>query len=69
MGNKDLKFGVNCYGIKPKMNSDEKSWMDQAGLTPADEALAKEKAEENAWKEKIKNLFISPFNRKNWSRY
>jgi len=68
MKNPDTKFGVNCFGYKPKMTSVEEDIM--ANTTPYPKTkkdIAMEKRVEH-WKTRIGEILVSPFNYTNWSK-
>jgi hypothetical protein len=68
MANPKLKFGVNCYGFKPRMTSTEEDLMASEPIYPK---TAKDIAMENRvnyWKDKLSEILVSPFNHKSWSR-
>lgn len=68
MSNPALKFGVNCYGYKPRMTSTEEELMASEPLYPK---TLKDQAMENRvnyWKDKLSDVLVSPFNKKTWSR-
>jgi hypothetical protein len=68
MANPALKFGVNCYGYKPRMNSNEEQLMETVPLYPK---TLKDIAMENRvnyWKDKLSEILVSPFNHNTWSR-
>jgi hypothetical protein len=68
MANPKLKFGVNCYGYKPRMNSTEEQLMATEPIYPK---TAKDIAMENRvnyWKDKLSEILVSPFNHNSWSR-
>lgn len=68
IANPALKFGVNCYGYKPRMNSTEQELMATEPLYPK---TAKDIAMENRvnyWKDKLSEILVSPFNSNSWSR-
>lgn len=68
MVNPALKFGVNCYGYKPRINSTEEELMKNEPIYPK---TAKDIAMENRvnyWKDKLSEILVSPFNNKTWSR-
>jgi len=68
MANPKIKFGVNCYGYKPRMTSTEKDLMETEPLYPK---TAKDIAMENRvnyWKDKLSEILVSPFNHNTWSR-
>lgn len=65
--NEHIKFGVNCYGVKPKINEKEMRLMENTQpypLTPKEKRMNK-KIED--YKKKLSSLIISPFNPKHWS--
>jgi len=61
MENKNLKFGVNCYGKKPYASEKELHQMKKKYLPISDETIQKEKDK------KINKYLISPFNKEKWS--
>ena len=68
MVNPGLKFGVNCYGYKPRMTPMEEELMANEPLYPK---TAKDIAMENRvnyWKNKLSEILVSPFNSNSWSR-
>lgn len=67
--NPNVKFGVNCYGIKPKIDDDEKFLMENQTLYPKSKKdIAREKEIERM-KKNLGNILVSPFNSNEWSRY
>lgn len=61
------KFGVNCYGYKPKITQEESDAMKMAPLYPT---TVREKAFDNRvdyWRNKLPEIFVAPFNHNNWS--
>jgi len=68
IANPKVKFGVNCYGYKPRMNSTEEELMATEPIYPK---TAKDIAMENRvnyWKGKLSEILVSPFNHNTWSR-
>ena len=68
IANPKVKFGVNCYGYKPRMNSTEEDLMANEPLYPK---TLKDIAMENRvnyWKDKLSSILVSPFNHNTWSR-
>lgn len=70
--NPNVRFGVNCYGVKPPMTDAEKARMDakKNRIYPktAEDALVDTKVE--FWKKhKDKLMVVSGFNNDAWSRY
>jgi len=68
IANPHVKFGVNCYGYKPKMTKEEEELMKNTTPYPKTEKdLAMERRVEY-WKKRLNEILVSPFNYKNWSR-
>ena len=68
ISNPAIKFGVNCYGYKPRMTPVEEELMETEPIYPK---TLKDQAMENRvnyWKDKLSEVLVSPFNHKNWSR-
>ena len=65
--NPNVRFGVNCFGYKPKITPEE---MDQMGNTPLYPKTNKEinfDRKVDHWRSKLADIAISPFNNSNWS--
>ena len=66
MTNKELRFGVNCYGNKPKITSEEEEMMKTTTPYPETaEDIAFQKRVE-FWKNKVDQILVSPFNYNTW---
>ena len=68
IANPAVKFGVNCYGYKPRITSNEEELMATQPLYPK---TLKDIAMENRvnyWKDKLTEILVSPFNHNTWSR-
>ena len=68
MSNPALRFGVNCYGYKPRMTPEEEDLMATRPIYPKTE---KDIAMENRvkyWKDKLTEILVSPFNHERWSK-
>jgi hypothetical protein len=68
--NKHLRFGVNCYGIKPDPSQDELNRMKQMNehIFPKSKEDMIMDAKVNFWKKnKDKYIVINPFNGKKWN--
>jgi hypothetical protein len=66
IANPQVKFGVNCYGYKPKITEEEDNLMKTASPYPEtvqDIALQKRV---NYWKNKVDDILVSPFNYNTW---
>lgn len=67
MINQQLRFGVNCYGNKPKITSEEEELMKYTtpyAETAEDIAFQKRV---DYWKTKVDQILVSPFNYDTWS--
>jgi hypothetical protein len=68
IANPNVKFGVNCYGYKPKMTDADEDLMQT--LTPyaeTQEDLNFQK-EVKYWKGKVDDILVSPFNYVSWNQ-
>ena len=72
MANPNIKFGVNCFGKKPKASGADLSRLTArqtqvAPITPEEEAI---NAKVKYWKDNAeKMLVVNAYNRKKWSEY
>ena len=65
--NKHVRFGANCYGVRPKQTPLEAELMEltpQRPITKSEMELAKRV---NHFKSELPNLIVSPWNRNEWS--
>lgn len=70
--NKDLKFGVNCYGYRPEPNKDKIVYNTTDYPIPEmqkDAHLQQEKIDELKRQIKAGNIEVRPFSNKKWSKY
>jgi hypothetical protein len=68
IANPNVKFGVNCYGYKPKINQLESDLMKNTPLYPLTQKDIDFQNKVKYWKNKINNILIAPFNSSKWSR-
>ena len=69
MINPQLRFGVNCYGNKPKITPEEEELMKttpQYPVTMKDIAFQKRV---DFWKTKVADILVSPFNSTTWGSF
>jgi hypothetical protein len=67
MANPKIKFGVNCYGYKPKITQQEDEIMKTTPAYPVTmEDIAFQKRVD-FWKTKTDEILVSPFNHNSWS--
>ena len=69
IANPKIKFGINCYGNKPRITAEEDELMKIS--TPYPET-AKDLAFQKRvdfWKDKVDEILVSPFNHNSWSSF
>ncbi len=66
--NDKIKYGVNCFGYKPKMKENDKPLMEKEYLYPKTEKEYKFERDVDKWRNKIPEILVAPFNNKSWSR-
>jgi hypothetical protein len=69
IANENVKFGVNCFGYKPKITSQEEDLMKTASPYPEttqDKAFQKRV---DYWTTKVDEILVSPFNYKTWGSF
>lgn len=65
--NKDIQFGVNCYGYKPLITPAETQKMQTASVFPMTMKDVEKQNRIDYWKKRIPEILLSPFNRSSWS--
>ena len=68
IANPSIKFGVNCYGVKPLITQEESDLMKTMTPYPETEKDKAFQAEVNSLKNKISEILLSPFNYKSWTQ-
>jgi len=68
IANPNVKFGVNCYGYKPKINQEEATLMETTPFYPKSKEDIEYENKVKYWKTQIPSILISPFNKDNWSK-
>ena len=69
LNNPNVRFGVNCYGYKPKITTQEAEIMKNTSLYPITKEEQNFNKEVDYWTTKIKDILVAPFNSKSWSKY
>jgi hypothetical protein len=69
MANPKIKFGVNCYGNKPKITSDEEELMDTATPYPQTAQDIAFQKRVDFWRNHVDNILVSPFNYDTWGSF
>jgi hypothetical protein len=68
IANPNVRFGVNCYGNKPKITSEEEELMKTTSPYPVtlqDKVFQKKV---DFWKGKVDEILVSPFNHNSWGQ-
>jgi hypothetical protein len=66
--NPAVRFGVNCYGYKPKMTPEEEDIMANNPIYPKTEKDIAMEHRVKYWKDKLSSVLVSPFNHTSWSK-
>ena len=67
MSNPALRFGVNCYGVKPSKRSIDFGPQSESSYTSSEDRLMNSKVE--FWKNNMDKLKLNHYNSNDWSRY
>jgi len=65
--NPNVRFGVNCYGYKPKITPEEAQTMMTTPLYPKTNTEIEFDKKVDYWRTKIHDIIVAPFNHNNWS--
>ena len=68
IGNENVKFGINCYGYKPKMTELERELMEKSTHIPTTRREQRFEKKVNEYRNKLPEILVSPFNYDNWSQ-
>jgi hypothetical protein len=68
IANPQVKFGVNCYGYKPKMTQEEEEMMQTNSPYPITKKDIAMEQRVEYWKTKLDEILVSPFNYNTWSK-
>lgn len=67
IANPNVRFGVNCYGYKPKITQEEAEAMKLAPLYPSTRRERAFDKRVDYWRDNLSQIQVSPFNHNNWS--
>ena len=67
MTNQALRFGVNCFGYKPRMTDEEEERMANDPIYPKTKKDIAMEQRVQYWKDQLSSILVNPFNYKNWS--
>jgi hypothetical protein len=66
LANPNIKFGANCYGVKPQINSQEQQNMINVSSLPLTQDDINFQKKVDYWKGQIDNIMLAPFNYNEW---
>jgi hypothetical protein len=69
MANPKLRFGVNCYGNKPKITAEEEELMKTTPPYPQSAQDIAFQKRVDFWKTKVSDILVSPFNHNSWGSF
>lgn len=69
MANPNVRYGVNCYGHKPKRTEIEKELMENTAPYPLTKEDMLMEKQVDYWKTQLSNIIVSPFNTNRWSKF
>lgn len=69
IANPNVKFGVNCYGYKPKITGDEEELMRTISPYPQNQQDMLFQKKVDVLKNNLDEILISPFNHESWSEF
>ena len=67
IANPNVKFGVNCYGYKPKISTLDYDFMQNTSVYPKTQEEINFDRNIEKWKQKIPEIIVAPFNNSRWS--
>lgn len=67
IANPKVRFGATCFGKKPKMSPQEMARMADTSKYPVEEGKKVENEKVRAYKKKLDDMIIAPFNTDKWS--
>ena len=69
IANPNVKFGVNCYGYKPKITSEEEDLMKTQPPYPESAQDIAFQKRVDYWKNNVSEILVSPFNHTSWGSF
>ena len=67
IANPNVRFGVNCYGYRPKITEQEQEIMDNEPLYPRTLRDIQQEKRVEFWRRRVPEILVAPFNRNVWS--
>lgn len=68
IANENVRFGVNCYGYKPKITNLERDIMENQRIYPITKKEQKFEKKVGEFRQKLPDILVSPFNYDKWSQ-
>lgn len=68
MANPNVRYGINCYGNKPRRTEIEKELMENTNPYPLTKEDMQMEKQVDYWKKQLPNIIVSPFNNNRWSK-
>lgn len=68
IANKNVRFGVNCFGYKPEMTSAEQMEMNRTENIPKTHKEREFEKKVDMYRSKLPDIMVSPFNNSRWSQ-
>lgn len=67
IANPNVRFGINCFGYKPKITQQEAQLMEETPLYPRTQDEVNFDKRVDYWRNNLSEILVSPFNHNNWS--
>jgi hypothetical protein len=67
IANPNVRFGVNCYGNRPKISEEERALMENTSPYPVTMKDVVFQKRVDYWKQHVDDILVSPFNHKTWA--
>ncbi len=68
IANPNVRFGINCFGHKPKITKEEQKLMDTSNPYPLTPEEREMEAKVKHYKKYLPEILVSPFNYTTWSK-
>jgi hypothetical protein len=68
IANPNVRFGINCYGNKPRITQEEEDLMQTSSAYPKSNKDIIFQQKVDYWKQNISKLLVSPFNHETWGQ-
>jgi hypothetical protein len=68
ISNPAVRFGVNCYGFRPRMTETDKELMENKPIYPKTTKDLLMEKRVDYWRDKLSEVLVSPFNHNSWSK-